>query len=192
MFLPPPLWSEGPTLCSMMFLPAPRKREGQRTLAAACTGDNDRQLFIEDIPSDWYFLVDSGAQRSIVPPSSADTLGQERGPRLDVANGTPIRTIGTRFMSVCINGREFSWDFVVASVSVPILGTDFMCAYRLLVDVSNRCLIELCVLVLAHVLWGRQGRFWQTCLQQETCTSVSLSFLPSLSPRFLPRWPNMG
>lgn len=31
---------------------------------------------------------------------------------------------------------------MVASVSVPILGADFLCAYRLLVDVSSRCLID--------------------------------------------------
>ncbi|KAK7901477.1 hypothetical protein WMY93_018246 [Mugilogobius chulae] len=42
------------------------------------------------------FLVDSGAQRSIIPASSADTLGQGQGPLLDAANGTPIRTFGTR------------------------------------------------------------------------------------------------
>ncbi|KAK7909571.1 hypothetical protein WMY93_014255 [Mugilogobius chulae] len=67
------------------------------------------------------FLVDSGAQRSIIPASSADTLGQGQGPLLDAANGTPIRTFGTRFITVCFNERVFNWNFVVASVAVPIL-----------------------------------------------------------------------
>lgn len=130
-------------MCPTLYLPTAGKREGRRSLAAACTGYNSNKLlFIEDSVSGRRFLVDSGAQRSILPPSSADTLGDGQGPPLDAANGTPIRTYGTRVITVCFNGREFSWDFVVASVSVPILGADFLCAFRLLVDVASKCLID--------------------------------------------------
>lgn len=64
------------------------------------------------------------------------------GPPMDAANGTPIRTYGTRYVKVCFGNRRFSWDFAMAKVSVPLLGADFLCAYGLLVDVKNCCLIE--------------------------------------------------
>ena len=43
---------------------------------------------------------------------------------------------------MCFGGRRFGWDFVMAAVSMPLLGADFLCAYRLLVDVKNCRLID--------------------------------------------------
>lgn len=38
--------------------------------------------------------------------------------------------------------RTFSWRFVVADISSPILGVDFLDHYRLLVDLQSRSLID--------------------------------------------------
>ena len=38
--------------------------------------------------------------------------------------------------------RSFQWTFVVASVSQPILGIDFLSHYKLIVDCSNACLLD--------------------------------------------------
>ena len=124
------------------MLLGPGKRESRRSLAAMSAGVINELLFIEDTSSGRRLLVDSGAQRSILPASAADALGNGRGPPLDAANGTSIRTFGTRYVTVCLNGHQFGWDFIIASVSVPILGADFLCAHRLLVDVANRRLID--------------------------------------------------
>ena len=105
-------------------------------------GNTDKLLFIRDTLSGRRLLVDSGAQRSILPASAADTLAGGHGPPLDAANGTPIRTFCTRSVTLCFNGRQMVWDFVMASVSVPILGADFLCAHRLLVDIANCRLID--------------------------------------------------
>ena len=120
----------------------PGKRQSRRSLAAMSAGVINELLFIEDTSSGRRLLVDSGAQRSILPASPVDALGNSHGPPLDAANGTAIRTFGTRYVTVCFNGHQFSWDFIIASVSVPILGADFLCAHRLLVDVANRRLID--------------------------------------------------
>lgn len=50
-------------------------------------------------------------------------------------------TFGTRLVTVYFHGHHFEWDFLVASITVPIIGTDFLCANGLLVDVANRRLI---------------------------------------------------
>ena len=105
-------------------------------------GRDCRLLFVSDSISGRRLLVDSGAQRSILPAQPVDTMAGGHGPRMAAANGTPIRTYGTRYVEVCFGGRHFGWDFVMAAVSTPILGADFLCAFRLLVDVTNCRLID--------------------------------------------------
>lgn len=58
-------------------------------------------------------------------------------------NGSPIGTFGTKQATVSFYGTEFEWDFVVASMTVPIIGADFLCAHGLLVDVANHRLMVL-------------------------------------------------
>ncbi|KAM8899173.1 uncharacterized protein AB9W97_009746 [Spinachia spinachia] len=57
---------------------------------------------------------------------------------MEAANGTPIRTYGTRYIELCFGGHRFGWDFVTARVAVPLLAADFLCKHGLLVDVKNR------------------------------------------------------
>lgn len=78
-------------------------------MTAVCVGGMEELLFVEDANSGCCFLVDSGLQRSVL-----------------------------RYVTVCFNGRQVGWDFVMALVSVPILGADFLCMHRLLVDMANR------------------------------------------------------
>ena len=49
---------------------------------------------------------------------------------------------GTRTVTVCFAGQRFTWDFVSAKVSTPLLGADFFFANKLLVDVRNRHLVH--------------------------------------------------
>lgn len=88
------------------------------------------------------FLVDSGSQKSLIPPTKADLPARGSGPGLSAANGSSIETFGTRSMTVCFSGRSFDCDFVIASTTVPIIGADFLCAKGLLVDIANRRLID--------------------------------------------------
>lgn len=40
------------------------------------------------------------------------------------------------------NSRVFEWEFTIAEVSYPILGTDFLSNFELLVDIANQRLID--------------------------------------------------
>ena len=64
------------------------------------------------------------------------------GLALETANGSPIQTFGKRDAVVCFGGQRFKWDFVVAKVSTPLLGADFLCTNGLLMDVRNQRLIN--------------------------------------------------
>ena len=90
-----------------MLLWDPGKRKSRRSLAAMSAGVINELLFVEDTSSGRRLLVDSGAQRSILPASAVDALGNGHGPPLDAANGTSIRTFCTRYVTMCFNGRQF-------------------------------------------------------------------------------------
>ncbi|XP_037831836.1 uncharacterized protein LOC112451161 [Kryptolebias marmoratus] len=142
LFLPPAFRRQSTTVHPAVQLQAAGKRHRQRSVAAAAVGDKERLLFIEDSRSGRRFLVDSGSQKSLVPPAGSDRLAEGCGPLLTAANGSPIKTFGERLVTVCFHDRDFQWNFVVAASSVPILGADFLCAHGLLVDVANRRLIN--------------------------------------------------
>lgn len=112
------------------------------TVAAVGASDRGELLFIKDSQSGRRFLVDSGSQKSLLHPTGHEAARDGGGPQLSAANGSAIGTFGTKRTNVCFHGRNFEWEFVVASVSVPIIGADFLCANGLLVDVANRRLID--------------------------------------------------
>lgn len=102
------------------------------------------RLFVNDKNNGTSFLVDTGAEISVLPKRFAihrqlttDNL------RLYAANGTTINTFGDRL--ICVNlglRRQFKWRFIVADVTKPILGADFLQHYGLLVDIRNRRLVD--------------------------------------------------
>ena len=62
---------------------------------------------------------------------------------LFAANGSSIKTFGERLITVDLGlRRKFQWPFIVASVSHPIIGADFLHKFSLLVDLKNRCLVD--------------------------------------------------
>ena len=62
---------------------------------------------------------------------------------LSAANSTPIKTFGMRWLKLTLNlRREFLYPFIIAEVSHPIIGADFLERYGLLLDVKNKRLID--------------------------------------------------
>ncbi|GBP58312.1 Retrovirus-related Pol polyprotein from transposon 297 [Eumeta japonica] len=63
--------------------------------------------------------------------------------QLSAANGTTINTY--RYVNLELNlslRRAYPWRFVVADVTKPIIGADFLQFYNLMVDIRNRRLID--------------------------------------------------
>jgi hypothetical protein len=50
----------------------------------------------------------------------------------------PIRSWGIKVISVCFGGHTSACEFVLAAVSRPILGVDFLARHKLLVDATAR------------------------------------------------------
>jgi transposase InsO family protein len=79
-----------------------------------------------------------------VYPRTLITGRRERSTyELFAANGSVISTYGTINISLDLGlERDFVWTFVIADVSKPIIGVDFLSFYGLLVDVRNRRLVD--------------------------------------------------
>ena len=124
-------------------------------------------LYVTDRESRLRFLVDTGAEVSIIPPSKAERKNRQDTIGLLAANGSPIVTYGTRSLTLNLGlRRTFRWIFVVAKVRNPILGADFLKHHGLVVDMGHKRLADT-----------------RTNLTVQGVISAS----PSLSPSMLPK-----
>nr|VZI40072.1 unnamed protein product [Spirometra erinaceieuropaei] len=113
----------------------------EATSARSVANLHTRRLFLWDRIAGAKFLVDSGAEVSVVPPTPA-----ERKIRssfcLTAANNSSISTFGQRPITLDLGLRRiFRWVFIIADVSVALIGADFLAHFNLPVDLKNRRLV---------------------------------------------------
>lgn len=99
-------------------------------------------MFVTDKISGSKFLVDTGADVSVIPPTLAEKNKTVLF-NLQAANKTAIPTYGARSLTLDLGLRRvFRWIFIIADVAHPIIGADFLENFALLVDVKSRRLID--------------------------------------------------
>lgn len=104
---------------------------------------NSSRLIIFDRTANKRFLVDTGSDLSIIPATSKEKKGTSTQWQLHAANGTVIKTFGQRFVTTDMGlRRKLSWNFVIADVSTPIIGADFLAHFGIIVDLKHRRLID--------------------------------------------------
>ncbi|UYV80651.1 hypothetical protein LAZ67_19001240 [Cordylochernes scorpioides] len=85
-----------------------------------------------------HFLLDTGAEISVLPPRPED---RRRGPTkftLTAANNSPIKTYGERFLNLDLGlRRDFKWRFMIADTNKAILGADFMEHFGIIPDIKG-------------------------------------------------------
>ena len=113
-------------------------------MATGVTGLLPSRLFyIMDKSSGYRFLIDTGAEISVLPPSRSDRKHPQKGSDLLAVNGSAITTYGKRSLTLNLGlRRTFRWVFIIANVQSPIIGADFLRQYSLLVDVKHCCLVD--------------------------------------------------
>ncbi len=121
------------------------KLEAPSGIEAVHDDARHHRLFVTDPKSGIRYLVDTGAEVSVLPKTfsgKAQSQTQDT-PALFAANNTPIRTFGQKFMVVDLKlRRTFKWVFILADVEKPIIGADFLEYYHLLPDLRNRKLVD--------------------------------------------------
>lgn len=119
------------------------KLAGLQCLAPVTVGKQPKTVplfYVWEQTSQQRFLVDTGAQVSVVPPSTHPARPLSGSPtKLLAANGTVVDVHGTRDISVSFgDGPSLSWTFVVADVPMHIVGADLLSHHRLTVDIYKR------------------------------------------------------
>lgn len=110
-------------------------------MTADSSVDNKCRLFITDNNSKKTFLIDTGAEISVLPVVNKDLKPSPI--KLFAANNTRIDTYGNIRLSLDLGlRRKFDWNFVVANISRPIIGADFLKQFGLLVDLKHKLLID--------------------------------------------------
>ena len=100
-------------------------------------------LYIREQNSGRNFLIDTGADISVIPPNYKEKCHAPCPFTLHAANGSQIKTYGSK--SVILNlglKRNIRWIFIVADVQQPIIGADLLQKFDLLVDMKNNRLID--------------------------------------------------
>ena len=120
------------------FLQQGRKRH-RRPLIAFIVADS---LTFHDTTSNCSFLVDTGAEVSILHATTDERLKQPMLRELLAANGSTIKCYGEQTLHIHVSTCTYLWKFLVAVVKRALLGADFMTHSSLLVDVQNRLLVH--------------------------------------------------
>ena len=118
------------------------KRDCRPPINGLAVGSKDSLLFAYDKLSGRNFLIDTGAEISVIPASANDIRYGQRGQSLAAANGTTIKSYGQRNLPLKFGSHQYEWKFTLADVNRPILGADFLRANSLLIDLSGKRLIH--------------------------------------------------
>ncbi|ROT73079.1 transposon Ty3-G gap-Pol polyprotein [Penaeus vannamei] len=121
-----------------------RKRLPRKLSAPVFREPRRRLLYVRDASSSLCFLIDTGAEVSLLLASHKDKrLTSSR--TLETANATPINVYGERSETLSLTGapsQRFQWIFLVADVPQPIIGADFLDHCGLSVDLQGKALIH--------------------------------------------------
>ncbi|GBM65258.1 hypothetical protein AVEN_46099-1 [Araneus ventricosus] len=120
------------------------KRDSPAGVATASVlRGGSRKLYINDIKTHTGFLIDTGSDVSCYPKSFLTKEIKKSDFVLYAANGTRIATFGTKLLSLDLGLRRIlQWPFIVADVTKPIIGADFLQHFGLSIDLKKRCLID--------------------------------------------------
>ena len=113
------------------------------TNAAGHTRQRSRLFHIMDRSTGQRFLIDTGAEVSVVPPSRLERQRPRPGCHLQAANSSTITTFGERSLTLDLGlRRTCRWVFMIADVHHPIIGADFLRHFNLLVDMRHCKLLD--------------------------------------------------
>ncbi|GFU10678.1 transposon Tf2-11 polyprotein [Trichonephila clavipes] len=97
------------------------------------------RLFLLDRKSGQKFLIDSGSEICVIPPSPTMNKSPQSNFSLFAANNTKIPAYGMVRKELNLGlRRPFIWTFIIADVSCPIIGADFLKHFNLLIDLKKK------------------------------------------------------
>nr|VZI43221.1 unnamed protein product [Spirometra erinaceieuropaei] len=107
------------------------------------SSNSGRTFYACDTATRGRFLVDTGAQIGVVPPTAVDRRFPSPSLHFQAVNCSPVLTFGSLSLTLNIGlRRSFTWIFVIADVPHAILGSDVLAEFGLLVDCRRARLLD--------------------------------------------------
>ena len=136
------------------------------------------------------FLVDTGAAVSLILIGILNISNMHNSVvKLTTADGNYLKVFGETFLELTNRKlrRSFRWNFVVAAVTKPILGADFLAHFDIQVDCKNQTLIDgtTGVSVITHIS-ERDPTQVTPILKINGSVSLEVQELLSKYPQFKP------
>ena len=98
--------------------------------------------YVTDKCSGTHFLIVTGADVCVVPPSHMDRCHHQDF-SLQAVNITPIPTYEIRSLTLKLGiRRNFHWGFIIADIKRSIIGSDFLHHFNLLVEMTNHKFLD--------------------------------------------------
>ena len=89
---------------------------------------SSRLLTIQDPVYRLIYLIDTGAEISVMPPRPEDSSHSPDNVQVQAANGSSIQTFGRRSVKVELGlAKPLTWNFTIADVTKPFLGSRISC-----------------------------------------------------------------
>ncbi|XP_071577523.1 uncharacterized protein [Temnothorax nylanderi] len=119
------------------------KQRGQSVMAADAGNPKSSRLYVTDCNTRRKYLIDTGSDVSVFPLANTRSKRKAESYQLFAANGSVINTYGFVTLQPDFGlRRAYPWRFIVAEVTQPIIGSDFLAHYHLLPDVKIKKLID--------------------------------------------------
>ena len=109
---------------------------------ASCGTGNSLALITDEL-SGLRCMLDSGSQVSLWPAHKPHSLRPNTSIKLTAANNVPITAYGYQTCKVKIKQALYKWDFILAKVTRPILGIDFLKHFGMSIDFTNCTLLHI-------------------------------------------------
>ena len=116
------------------------KRAPSTAIAVKVDGKDSPLPHIIDKKTGTKYLVDTGAEVSIVRPTRSDLSFRSFERPLFTANHSPIATFGNKPITLHLGvNQKFTWIFMVADVKYNIIGADFLSYFSINVNFEKNC-----------------------------------------------------
>ena len=121
-----------------------KRASGKQELVASAARPSTSLPIIKDHSSKKDVLLDTGSEVTLWPATpSQSRQPPDRSISLEAANGSRIPAYGRQRMIFNFGTRKYAWDVIIAKVTRPLIGSDFLLHHRLLVDVYNKQLVHM-------------------------------------------------
>ena len=122
------------------------------TTSVAGLSHSSSLFYVRDSISNMHFLVDTGAEVSIIPPTHMDRSRPYITFSLQAVDGSQIITYSVRSCTLN-NGmcRTFRWVFIVANVTRGIIGVHFLHYLVLNIDIWHHTLADSTMSVVSYL-----------------------------------------